>query len=63
LLQIERGRERERAVIENQSAKMTTEKLKREKLTETMQKIAYHSLQPLTTSLEDGTSSEDLCLE
>jgi hypothetical protein len=61
LLQIER--ERERAVIENQSAIMITQKLKRDKLTEATQKIAYHYLQLLTTSLEDGTSSEDLCLE
>lgn len=37
-----------------------TEKIERDM--ENMQKIAYYYSQLLTTSLEDGTSSEDLCL-
>ena len=51
------------AVIGNQSARMTTWKTERDKLTEIIWKIVYYCSQLLTASLEDGTSSEDLCLE
>ena len=51
------------AVIGNQSARMTTWKTERDKLTEIIWKIVYYCSQLLTASLEDGTSSEDLCLK